>query len=222
MTRSRTLLGILALLMLAPAWPARASAQNAGACWCVNRDGNKVKGDSCIAVPDSRARIERIIEFQPSLKGRPRIGVSVENHTGRGARGARVVNVLKDGPADEAGIRAGDVITSIDGHALSGPLPENSEDDLGAEQTLPVQRLLDIVGDLDPGKEIKVVYLRDGKSRSATLATRDLGRWETGRFEEQMTERIRDLTERTEHTREEALERRERGARTDAPGGGAA
>lgn len=67
-------------------------------------------------------------------------------------RGAVVTQTEKGGPADKAGIKAGDVIVSIDGQPIekSGELPF-------------------LVGSLRPGKAVKVEYMRDGKVRSASL-----------------------------------------------------
>ena len=67
-------------------------------------------------------------------------------------RGAVVTQIEKGGPADKAGIKAADVIVSIDGQAIekSGELPF-------------------LVGSLRPGKVVKVEYLRDGKQRSVNL-----------------------------------------------------
>jgi serine protease Do len=64
-------------------------------------------------------------------------------------RGALVLDVMKDGPADEAGLRPGDVIVEFDKTKItdSGDLPL-------------------VVGDTEPGKELPVVVMRERKRRT--------------------------------------------------------
>src|SRR3989304_5418 len=54
-------------------------------------------------------------------QGRAWLGVSVEEETERAQGGARVTNVIPDSPAEEIGLREGDVIVRIDGKAIYGP-----------------------------------------------------------------------------------------------------
>ncbi len=63
-----------------------------------------------------------------------------------GKKGALVADVTKDGPAEKAGIRSGDVIVSFDGK------------EVGDEHDLP-----QIVASTKPGKKVEVVVIRDGK-----------------------------------------------------------
>jgi serine protease Do len=63
-----------------------------------------------------------------------------------GKKGALVADVLKDGPAEKAGIRSGDVVISFDG--------KNVE----SEHDLP-----QIVASTIPGKKVEVIVIRDGK-----------------------------------------------------------
>lgn len=65
--------------------------------------------------------------------------------------GATVAEVIKDGPADLAGVQPGDVITSINGQ--------------------PVDSMTDLVTELrahDPGEEVTIGMHRDGESSEAT------------------------------------------------------
>jgi len=62
------------------------------------------------------------------------------------ARGALVADVAKDGPAQRAGIKAGDVIVAFDGKAIKD----------SAELPLQVARLT-------PGKRVQIKVLRDGQ-----------------------------------------------------------
>ncbi|MDE2477517.1 MAG: trypsin-like peptidase domain-containing protein [Betaproteobacteria bacterium] len=71
---------------------------------------------------------------------------------GRGAQGVLVAEVLAGGPAQRAGLRAGDVLLRLDGRAV---------DD--------ADQLLDRVAALTPGGEASLEVLRAGKRRSLQL-----------------------------------------------------
>ena len=62
------------------------------------------------------------------------------------------VNVTGGGPADKAGIQPGDVITQ-----------------LGETQVRSTESLGNALTTLQPGQQIKVTYLREGKSATATV-----------------------------------------------------
>jgi S1-C subfamily serine protease len=66
--------------------------------------------------------------------------------------GAYIIATTPGGPADSAGIESGDVITSVDGNAVT------SAEDLGS-----------ILGGLAPGDEVPVVVDRDGTQRTMTV-----------------------------------------------------
>jgi len=147
------------------------AAQANAECRCVDRDGNEIERCSCFRAPDLRG-------FGATRFGdaRPRIGVSVDPDQSRrrDAEGALVTEVMDDGPAEEAGIRRGDVITSIGGHSLFEPISADDERGFDLDQSVPVQRLLALAADLEPGEEVEIEYLRDGESRSATVEAEDL------------------------------------------------
>ena len=155
---------------------APAYAQDVEACRCVDRDGNEIENCTCFPAP----RIQGILASFGSA--RPRIGVSVDiNQSARNdANGARVTDVLEDGPADDAGIRVGDMITSVDGHSLFDPLAGDAEDDFDLDESIPVQRLLALARDLEPGQEVEVVYVRDSEVRTVVVEADDLSSWSRG------------------------------------------
>jgi serine protease Do len=64
-------------------------------------------------------------------------------------QGAYVIGTTPDGPADKAGVRAGDVIVSVDGHAVT------STTDLG-----------NILADLQPGNTVPVEVDRKGQQQT--------------------------------------------------------
>jgi putative serine protease PepD len=76
---------------------------------------------------------------------RPFMGVTSAPHPS----GAEVQGVTPGGPADGAGLRAGDVITGVDGAPVSDP------DDLSR-----------LVSGLEPGDEVEVEVTRDGEERT--------------------------------------------------------
>ncbi len=76
---------------------------------------------------------------------RPFLGVASAPHAG----GAEVGEVTPGGPADEAGLRAGDVIVSIDGRSVRDP-----------------EDVADAVSDHEPGDRVEVVVERDGTQRA--------------------------------------------------------
>jgi len=73
-------------------------------------------------------------------------------------RGFVVLNVVKDSPADEAGLQAHDIILSLNGKTVEG--------DLG--------RLPEMLSTFKPGDAVKVEMIRDGqrKNASVTLGSR--------------------------------------------------
>ncbi|MGE0159235.1 MAG: PDZ domain-containing protein [Gemmatimonadales bacterium] len=162
--------------------PASASAQRTPEdCRCVDADGDAITDCTCVrtpsfGTPSFTPRLEAMAPFAFAVP-RPRLGINVSSdQTGAlDAQGAHVETVLEDGPAWEAGIRAGDVITEIDGQSLFEPLPGDREDDFDLDRSIPVQRLLAIARELEPGDEVDVTFLRDGEERTVTLTAEDLG-----------------------------------------------
>jgi S1-C subfamily serine protease len=93
---------------------------------------------------------------------RPRMGVNIESHDTSGpVEGAQIVSVTPGSAADEAGLRAGDVITAVNGESMRA-------------ETMKVasQRLLDFMRGVEAGDTLQVSYLRDGKARSVELEPR--------------------------------------------------
>jgi serine protease Do len=75
----------------------------------------------------------------------------------KSTRGALLADVVKDSPADKAGLKPGDVVVAISGK----PIADNNQ-------------LTRDVGVVPPGKSVKLDVIRDGKERSieVTLAPR--------------------------------------------------
>lgn len=89
--------------------------------------------------------------------GAPRVGLGIVMGPNADAAGVKVAAVSPKGPAKAAGLQAGDVITSIDGKAVSG------KDQAGLKQARAA------LANLKEGQSVKIGYLRAGKNAAATL-----------------------------------------------------
>jgi predicted metalloprotease with PDZ domain len=93
---------------------------------------------------------------------RARLGITLDQEAKPSAGGAVVDAVLDGGPAEEAGLRAGDVVVRWNDE----PLPTS-----GAEAA---RRLIDLAGELEAGDEVRLAYRRDGETRTAAVEARKL------------------------------------------------
>lgn len=120
------------------------------------------------------------------------------------AQGAEVQAVTDGGPADEAGLREGDIITSLDGHSLLEPLADSDLEErvVSGLFSAPSQRLQLLARELERGEEVMVEYLRDGTAASATVEPRST--WMRFGFDEDRMEEV------MEQARERAREAGER------------
>jgi predicted metalloprotease with PDZ domain len=101
---------------------------------------------------------DRVFVFAgPGPQRRAVIGLQVE--PGPSGDGARVREVIPGGPADAAGIRAGDVIVAIDGTDLRG------RDDPG-------RALIERMGAVATDQKLELRVLRDGRARAVEVTAR--------------------------------------------------
>jgi len=118
------------------------------------------------AIPASTARfiMEQLVEYGEVRRGS--LGVEIQDLSDelRNALeveqlgGAVVTEIERDSPADEAGLKPGDVILGIDGRAIKGS-----------------QELRNIEGLLAVGREVSIEYLREGRQRrTGVVLTEDL------------------------------------------------
>lgn len=94
------------------------------------------------------------------VEGRPpgsMLGVNVGAGASRD-EGVEVVGVSPGGPAEQAGLQAGDVLVAVDGQTL------RRNGDRG-----PNAQLVAFMRGVEPGRAVKVDYLRDGQRRSASV-----------------------------------------------------
>lgn len=107
---------------------------------------------------NGRRDVFRFRNFEP---GRAALGVNI----GRAEQGdgVPVLSVSPGGPADTAGIRAGDVLVSVGGKALQ---PANGR----SSQAV----LLDFMQGVDAGETVPVEYRRDGKTARVDIVVEPL------------------------------------------------
>src|SRR5690606_30948196 len=100
------------------------------------------------------------------LGSRARLGVYLSSEADDA--GAPIERVMRRSPAAEAGLRAGDIITAIDGRSVLEPVPG---EDIGDDESAPAARVSLIMRDVEPGDTVRVEYLRDGVRRTAEVVT---------------------------------------------------
>lgn len=200
-------LGLVALIaalaaVAAPPATTAVAAQSEQECRCVDRDGNDIDRCTCFRAPGLDGLVERLA----LQTNRARLGISVQmgNDSEVDSEGVRISDVLDGGPADDAGLRAGDVIVSLDGHPLTEPIPADEERDFDLDASAPAQRLLALASDFEPGVEVDVDFLRDGRMQTTTITAEDLDDWGRGMAfgwnGEGLTSRMHDLSERLQGT----------------------
>jgi len=92
---------------------------------------------------------------------RPRLGVMIGDDAEGAVKGVAIVGVTPGGAAAEAGLRAGDVITAVNGESMAG--------DSSAAAT---QKLLDFMEGVEDGDTLALDYLRDGKAGKVEVEPR--------------------------------------------------
>lgn len=106
------------------------------------------------------------------LAGPPHALIGVQLGRSSDQVGARVREVSPGGPAEEAGVRAGDVIVAVNG--------------AGVRSKDPARRVLELLRGVSPGAKVHLRVLRDGKARDLTVTARPdrIGGFVAGRFPE--------------------------------------
>lgn len=100
-----------------------------------------------------------------SMAGRPVLGVTIGRNRDDGpVEGVEIIAVSPGGAAAEAGLRAGDVITSVNGESLTSESSDEAND-----------KLLDFMEGVEEGDLLDIDYLRNGNTASVELSPRPVG-----------------------------------------------
>ncbi len=126
--------------------------------------------------PEVRARIRGesplLERIRIATTRRARLGVVVDLAASPSdSIGATIQSVTPGGPSAKAGIKAGDLITRLDGQALVGTSSEGRKAAEG--ESLPGLRLVEIASQLKANQTVSVEYRRDGTRHTTSLVTGD-------------------------------------------------
>jgi S1-C subfamily serine protease len=123
-----------------------------------------------LALPFSvSAQDHRTFAFAQDDRGRIGLMVQLKANAERDKTGALVDDVVPDSPADDAGIKEGDIVTKFNGVALGG-IKSADEDESG-----PGRKLLSLARKLEPGDTVKLEYRRGNDTKQVALVAERLG-----------------------------------------------
>ena len=120
----------------------------------------------------SRPELAPLVNLFMERQSRTRLGLYLDARQSRryDRDGALITGLMHDSPAEDAGLREGDIITVFEGHVLTTSLTDSElEADLDLDESLPAQRLLVLARDLEPGQSVEIRYLRDGANNTVTV-----------------------------------------------------
>lgn len=115
---------------------------------------------------EERSRAEHPVRTRVfTYSNRARLGVTVQVKADpeTDKYGAKIQSVLPDGPAEAAGLKAGDIVTRFNGTSLAGAESEEEGQSGGG------LKLIELAQELDPGDSVKIEYRRDGQTHTATV-----------------------------------------------------
>lgn len=96
-----------------------------------------------------------------AFAGPPRVLIGVQLEDSSGDAGARVREVSPGGPAEQAGVRAGDLIVAVNGTGVQGKEAAG--------------RVVELLHDVKPGDKVDLKVSRDGKTRDLDVIARPDG-----------------------------------------------
>jgi membrane-associated protease RseP (regulator of RpoE activity) len=86
--------------------------------------------------------------------------------------GALLQSVTEGGAAEAAGLEDGDIVISFDVERLAGRYPAADPD-----ESEPAAKLIDLIGDKEPGDEVTIEYQRDGQTHSTVVTLSEQDGW---------------------------------------------
>lgn len=100
------------------------------------------------------------------LGGQPRavLGVNIGAGGDSGGDGVYVAGVTPGGPADEAGIKSGDLLVAADEQSFKADSARAAN-----------RKLLEFMSKVEPGDDVQLRFLRDGKEMQAKVRTKSAG-----------------------------------------------
>lgn len=131
-------------------------------------DAERARFDAESTRLDAVAALGRVLGVQIA-----QLGVSLDSDAATDSIGARVRDVLDHGPAETAGMRAGDIITAIDGRSIARR---------DANDTRPDEQLRRRLRGIQLGDTIRLDYRRDGQPLAANIDVPNVRRvkWRDG------------------------------------------
>ncbi len=104
----------------------------------------------------------REIQLKLAAMDKPRIGITIDGSDESGpVDGIEVIGVTPGTAADDAGLRAGDIITAVNGESMTAESSEQAN-----------MRLFDFMEGVEEGDELEIDYLRNGNQGSVKLSPR--------------------------------------------------
>jgi hypothetical protein len=121
--------------------------------------------------PERGRRVEKRVVVTSNDDERPRLGLvlRMEVSPRTDAKGAVVEAVTPGSPADDAGVKVGDIIVKYGGQPLGGAKPSDDKDISG-----PSSRLVEMARKLTDGEKVSLEILRGGRTLNLDLVARKL------------------------------------------------
>ena len=97
--------------------------------------------------------LSEVRKFKFDISNKPRLGVNISTDDEQSpVEGVGILSVTPGSAADDAGMRAGDIITAVNGESLTAESSQAAN-----------MRLLDFMKGVEEGDQLDIEYLRDGR-----------------------------------------------------------